>query len=136
MQLSTFGKHIAPGGQFGYRELTADELLLVGGGDGEGDGGCSASGDCGDSSSDPGGVVVAGLSDTVNAIGQSIAAIGAAAAVAVATDGVSVVIGAAIAVGTALGAITSPGMGGSDAGAGAATTGNPMGDPSPGDSGP
>lgn len=54
MQLSTFGKHAAAGGQFGCRELCADELVMVGGGEGDGDGGdCSATGDCGADGTDP-----------------------------------------------------------------------------------
>lgn len=144
MQVSTFGRQTAAASQFGYRDLTEHELFLVGGGDGEGDGGGGADGAdggvaVGDTATE-GDVTVAGLADTVNAIGQGIASIAAVAAVVVATDGMAAVIGIGVAIGTALGAITSPGMGGAGTGNEApAPDGNPMGDPtgqSLGDTGP
>lgn len=75
MQLSTFGKQTAAAGQFGYRDLLANELLLVGGGDGEGGGG-------GDAGSD-GGTCSAAASDSAASSGDVCATVGVAVTSAV-----------------------------------------------------
>lgn len=90
MQTRKLEQAMATTSYLGYRELSSDELLLVGGGDGEGGGdGCGDGGSCSASGSDNG---TDAASATCSAIGNTAGTVAAVACIGE-SSGIGIVAG-------------------------------------------